>query len=143
MDLSNQNRQQGGRLTGGIPHKAFKKLRDLSVLNLAGNGLRREIPAELGRLDRLQTLNLSSNAFERSIPPELGRLEHLDTLDLSNNQLTGSIPTTIAHLKRTSVVRLNGNQNLQAKGRTASFTLPLYTHFLPALLTPEERNLHR
>jgi len=73
LDLSNQNRENGGGLNGTISKEIFK-LGDLSTLNLAGNKLSGDIPASTGNLAKLKVLNLSSNVLSKQIPAELGRL---------------------------------------------------------------------
>ena len=58
-------------------------------LDLRGNQLSGEIPAELGSLSNLKTLWLYSNQLSGEIPPELGNLSNLQGLNLSYNDLSG------------------------------------------------------
>ncbi len=69
----------------------------VAALNLAGKGLSREIPPEVGSLESLQVLDLSGNALTGELP-ELGSLESLKVLDLSSNPLTGQIPPELEEL---------------------------------------------
>ena len=54
----------------------------VTSLNLRGNGLRGEIPSELGSLTSLEILRLSNNSLSGEIPPELGSLTSLQRLYL-------------------------------------------------------------
>lgn len=88
-------------------------------LNLSFNGLKGEIPGEIGLLSELTSINLSGNMISGfpeslsmlrnslkllklndnqlsgSLPSDVGSLPYLEVLDLSVNQLTGTIPTEI------------------------------------------------
>ena len=74
LDLSNQQSEVNGGLTGTIP-SALSKLDDLTELYLAGNKLSEPIPTQVGNFLQLKVLNLSSNALNSSILVELGRLD--------------------------------------------------------------------
>lgn len=67
-------------------------------LEFRKNGLRGELPRQLGSLARLQTLSLPNNALSGEIPPELGNLESLSGLNLENNRLSGRIPPELGNL---------------------------------------------
>ncbi|WP_428274975.1 Ig-like domain-containing protein [Candidatus Palauibacter sp.] len=69
-------------------------------LDLAGNALTGELPAELGSLERLRFLNLDANDVGGSIPAELGQLSHLEWLAAAFNDLTGPIPPELGELSR-------------------------------------------
>ena len=66
-----------------------------------------EIPAEIGKLNRLEKLYLNNNEISR-IPPEIGLLENLTTLILSDNQII-ALPREVARLKRLRVLELDNN----------------------------------
>ena len=70
----------------------------VTKIKLQKRGLNGQIPAELGRLDRLQELWLYSNDLSGSIPPELGALPDLRWLFVSSNKLRGQIPGTLNNL---------------------------------------------
>ena len=61
----------------------------VTILDLYGNQLTGEIPAEIGRLTQLQWLGLDGNQLTGEIPVELGQLLQLGELHLDHNQLTG------------------------------------------------------
>ena len=65
-------------------------------LVLAYNGLRGEIPAELGSLSNLEELFLGGNGLSGDIPPELASLANLTELGLAGNyQLSGCVPSSL------------------------------------------------
>ena len=82
--------QENG-LKGEIPHE-IGELADLQVLNLRRNDLSGEIPAELGNLESLRSLRLGGNRLSGEIPTELGNLRHLKYLYLGRNEFTGCLP---------------------------------------------------
>ncbi|KAI0511188.1 hypothetical protein KFK09_011813 [Dendrobium nobile] len=107
----------------------------LQELELAGNGLRGELPASIGDLSvnllqlhleenqitgiihpnisnlvNLTYLNLSNNAFNGSIPPEIGRLRRLERFYLSNNRLTGKIPSSFGQIRQLGLLDISGNE---------------------------------
>jgi len=60
-------------------------------INLSGNNLSGQLPAELGNLTMLTSLNLGNNNITGSVPNELASLSNLQTLILKNNLIT-SLP---------------------------------------------------
>ena len=62
---------------------------------LGYNGLRGEIPRELGNLYRLSSLVLSENRLSGEIPHELGDLDNLQELSLEGNRLSGCVPSSL------------------------------------------------
>lgn len=57
----------------------------LEILYLGGN-LLKEVPATIGRLQRLSSLSLCDNQLE-TIPSTFGELRNLESLSLHNNVL--------------------------------------------------------
>ena len=100
---------QGNQLTGEIPAE-LGSLTNLERLWLAGNQLTGEIPAELGSLTNLEGLSLNDNQLTGEIPAELGSLTNLEELFLNNNQLTGEIPAELGGLSNLTRLWLQGNQ---------------------------------
>ena len=79
-------------------------------IELSENGLRGEIPAAIGDLDRLLVLWLSRNQLTGGIPRELVSLRDLAILYLDSNELSGEIPSALGDLDGLSGLTLNGNQ---------------------------------
>ena len=97
----------------GVTTDAVGRLTELNFFdrtNRKGNGLKGQIPAELGNLAMLTVLNLSSNELQGEIPPELGNLSQLTSLILSGNQLTGEIPSSLGNLSQLTSLLLAINQ---------------------------------
>ena len=84
----------------------------VTVLALAQNQLRGEIPPELRDLTQLLVLLLYGNQLHGEIPPELGNLANLAVLDLRDNQLTGEIPRELGGLSSLQDVMLGGSNQL-------------------------------
>jgi len=82
---------------------------NVTALQLRGNNLTGEIPAELGNLPRLITLVLANNNLNGPIPAELGDLVDLKVLDLLSNDLTGAIPPELGKLGNLEALVLGGN----------------------------------
>ena len=99
----------GNDLTGEIPAE-LGSLTNLEWLQLAYNQLTGEIPAELGNLANLQTLFLGRNQLTGEIPAELGDLTNLKGLWLDSNQLTGEIPAELGNLANLHSLWLDSNQ---------------------------------
>ncbi|GLT48297.1 hypothetical protein SLA2020_219300 [Shorea laevis] len=81
-------------LQGPIPCSLSNLHHFSSVLNLSNNRLSGDIPACLGKLDKLQILDLSSNNFSGEVPTELNNMISLDFVNISFNHLKGELPTT-------------------------------------------------
>ena len=80
----------------------------LEILGLGGDGLRGEIPPELGNLSNLTNLSIEGNGFTGKIPPELGNLSNLRDLSIDGNGLTGEIPPELGNLTSLQHLRLRG-----------------------------------
>ena len=78
-------------LRGQLPPE-LGNLTSLDTLDMDGNRISGEIPAEIGNLTNLTVLSFDHNRHSGPIPPELGRLSNLTDLELWNNELTGEIP---------------------------------------------------
>ncbi len=96
-------------LRGELPAE-LGNLSELGYLVLNSNGLSGNIPAELGNLDKLWWLDLRNNGLSGSIPAELGNLSELTTLNIHRNQLSGSIPAELGSLSNLGTLALDNNQ---------------------------------
>ena len=96
-------------LKGEIPSE-LGKLGNLTHLYLSGNQLSGEIPSELGKLDFLSYLHLGRNQLSGEIPSEMGSIRDLTALNLSSNRLSGEIPPELGNLRRLSYLYLNDNR---------------------------------
>ena len=83
---------------------------DTETSSSISQGLRGEIPPEIGDLTALTTLDLSSNYLSGSIPPEIGTLTSLTRLDLGTNSLSGIIPPAIGNLA--NLIQFDAGANL-------------------------------
>ena len=81
----------------------------VATLELSENGLRGEIPAELGQLSILRELSAFGNGLSGEIPAELGQLSNLNYLYLEENDLSGEIPPELAQLPSLYGLSLWGN----------------------------------
>ena len=82
----------------------------VTKLELSGNGLRGQLPPELGHLSSLIWLHLFGNQLSGAIPPELGNLRSLRNLDISINGLSGEIPPELGNLENLIYLYLQGNR---------------------------------
>ncbi|KAK6145758.1 hypothetical protein DH2020_019627 [Rehmannia glutinosa] len=96
-------------LTGFIPPATSKLFENLRILDLSGNNLRGDIPAQMGLFSKLRYLNLSWNHLESRMPPELGYFQNLTVLDIRNSGLIGSIPGDICDSGSLAILQLDGN----------------------------------
>ncbi|CAF2199764.1 unnamed protein product [Brassica napus] len=78
-------------------------------MDLSGNELSGDIPAELGGLVELQALNLSHNELSGSIPESFSGLKNVESLDLSFNRLQGRIPSQLTELCSLAVFDVSFN----------------------------------
>ncbi|MEW5871064.1 MAG: fibronectin type III domain-containing protein [Chloroflexota bacterium] len=83
---------------------------NISFIFLMENGLRGQIPPELGDISRLRQLQLYTNQLSGPIPVELSYLTQLRDLRLYENQLDGSIPAELSRLPNLLNLVLTYNQ---------------------------------
>ena len=109
-------------------------LGDVQRLHLPNNGLRGQIPAELGSLRTLSVLDLSENDLSGPIPTELGTFPLLETLNLSHNSLSGSIPAELGSLPLRGL-------NLSHNSLSGPIPAELASHPLQSVLDLRQNNL--
>ena len=100
-------------LRGELPPELgdLANLRWLHLDRNWGEGLTGEIPPELGDLANLQELNLDWNwGLTGEIPPGLGKLTNLEMLRLTGNRLRGEIPSELGDLANLKQLWLGGNR---------------------------------
>ena len=99
----------GNQLQGEMPAQ-LAELITLESLNLSHNQLGGEIPSQLGDLVALKELRLDDNRVTGPIPPQLGNLSNLRELSLTRNRLSGSIPAQLGDLSQLRSLLLFSNQ---------------------------------
>ncbi|VAH79322.1 unnamed protein product [Triticum turgidum subsp. durum] len=90
---------------------AIGGLSGLTSLDLSGNYLDGELPADIGRAlgKNLTSLMLNGNYFNGTIPTSLSRLKNLQSLALDNNFLAGTIPAELGDLTGLQMLTLANN----------------------------------
>ncbi|ESQ52103.1 hypothetical protein EUTSA_v10016209mg [Eutrema salsugineum] len=94
QDIVNSINLSGNNITGEFPAEILG-LSYLRILNLSRNSMAGSIPGKISELSRLETLDLSRNRFSGAIPQSLGAISSLQRLNLSFNKLEGSIPKVL------------------------------------------------
>jgi hypothetical protein len=99
----------GNDLSGEIPAE-IGELVNLNYINLRFNELSGSIPNSICGLTDLTTLSLSYNQLSGPIPDQIGSLIHLENLYLQNNELNGEIPSSLGELENLNNLGLSENQ---------------------------------
>ncbi|WOK06089.1 FG-GAP-like repeat-containing protein [Imperialibacter roseus] len=100
----------GNNLIGELPAELFA-MDSLRILNLGANQLTGSIPSSITGMKRLEMLYLNDNRIGGEIPDDIGLLQSLSALDLGRNQLIGGLPASIGNLtKLESIFGVMGNQ---------------------------------
>ncbi|MED6143452.1 hypothetical protein PIB30_006404 [Stylosanthes scabra] len=97
-------------ISGEIPSCIASSLSSLRILDLTGNQISGEIPADIGKLRRLTVFSLGDNAISSEIPKSLVNLAGLKHLDLSNNRISGNLPWNFGNLRMLSRALLSRNE---------------------------------
>ncbi|KAL2665887.1 hypothetical protein AAZV13_02G248100 [Glycine max] len=100
----------GCSLEGPIPSSisALTRLSDLRIADLKGSKSSAFPP--LNNLKSMKTLVLRKCMIKGEIPAYIGRMEKLKILDLSYNGLSGEIPESFAQLDKVDFMYLTGNK---------------------------------
>ena len=94
----------------GIPSELGNLKETLQDLDLGGNNLGGDIPAEIWGLTKLVSLRLHANGgLTGTIPAEIKDLTKLQKLSLHLNELSGNIPSEITQLSELKTLALYGN----------------------------------
>ncbi|XP_017972613.1 PREDICTED: receptor-like protein kinase [Theobroma cacao] len=108
-------------LQGPIPCSLSNLHHFSSVLNLSNNRLSGEIPACLGKLDKLQILDLSSNSFYGEIPADMNNMISLYFVNISFNHLKGKLPSAWMRIIASYPGSFIGNAELCPLGDEAGY----------------------
>ncbi|KAH7844775.1 hypothetical protein Vadar_031560 [Vaccinium darrowii] len=98
---------KGQNLTGNLPAE-FTDLTFLQEIDLTRNYISGTIPTTFANLP-LTNLSLLGNRINGSIPKEIGDIATLEGLLLSANSFTGSIPEEFSKLKNLTDFRIDGS----------------------------------
>jgi hypothetical protein len=97
-----------------LPNSPFsaanRKHSPFAALFTAANGLKGQLPGELGDLLDMDHLSLFSNEITGNIPDRLQYAVDMDFLNLEGNLLSGRIPTWINAWKQIEFLNLGDNQ---------------------------------
>ncbi|KAL3640537.1 hypothetical protein CASFOL_015505 [Castilleja foliolosa] len=123
IQLSGYVQLSGNRLTGQIPAE-IGNMRNFSMLQLGQNLFSGKLPSEIGKLP-LVVLNVSRNMFSGEIPMQIGDLKCLQNLDLSYNNFSGAFPNSLNNLNDLSKFNVSYNPNISGfiplTGQLATF----------------------
>lgn len=97
------------QITGSIPPGSNRLFETVQSMDLSGNRLTGDIPAEMTLFSNLRYLNLSWNNFETRMPLEVSNFPNLTVLDLRNGAFHGSIPASICNSGSLEILQLDGN----------------------------------
>lgn len=87
----------------------IRDLKNLQILNIAGNSLSVTFPGWIGELNQLTYVNIAENNFTGSLSSTIGNLTALQTLNCSENNLSGPLPETIGNLGALEILDLHNN----------------------------------
>ncbi|KAL0878018.1 hypothetical protein Bca101_027724 [Brassica carinata] len=107
LEISGYLQLSGNMLSGEVPAN-ISRMKKLSMLHLGFNEFEGKLPIEIGQLP-LVFLNLTRNKFSGQIPQEVGNLSSLQNLDLSYNDFSGNFPTSLNDLSELSKFNISYN----------------------------------
>lgn len=81
----------------------------VTEINLRGNALKGNFPANLSVFSHLEKLDFSSNQLQGEISQELSSLSYLVRLDVSNNRLSGDPSAAVSSLAQLKELSLGDN----------------------------------
>ncbi|CAG7893524.1 unnamed protein product [Brassica rapa] len=123
LDISGYLQLSGNKLSGEVPAN-ISQMKKLSMLHLGFNEFEGKLPIEIGLLP-LAFLNLTRNKFSGQIPQEIGNLSSLQNLDLSYNNFSGNFPTSLNELSEMSKFNISYNPFISgvipSSGQLATF----------------------
>ncbi|KAF8050784.1 hypothetical protein N665_1882s0005 [Sinapis alba] len=123
LDISGYLQLSGNMLSGEVPAN-ISQMKKLSMLHLGFNEFEGKVPIQIGQLP-LMFLNLTRNKFSGQIPQEIGNLSSLQNLDLSYNNFSGNFPTSLNDLNEMSKFNISYNPFIYgvipSRGQLATF----------------------
>lgn len=123
MQVSGYVQLSGNNLSGEIPAQVGNML-NFSMLHFGLNQFEGELPSGLERMP-LVVLNITRNAFSGEIPMQIGNLKCLQNLDLSYNNFSGPFPSTLNNLSDLTKFNISYNPlisgSIPAIGQLATF----------------------
>ncbi|KAG2313281.1 hypothetical protein Bca52824_024838 [Brassica carinata] len=123
LEISAYLQLSGNMLSGEVPAN-ISRMKKLSMLHLGFNEFEGKLPIEIGQLP-LVFLNLTRNKFSGQIPRELGNIYNLQNLDLSYNNFSGNFPTSLNDLNEMSKFNISYNPFISgvipSRGQLATF----------------------
>lgn len=123
MQISGYVQLSGNQLSGEIPAEIGNML-NFSMLHFGLNQFSGELPSELERMP-LVVLNITRNVLSGEIPLQIGNLKCLQNLDLSYNNFSGLFPSTLNNLSDLTKFNISYNPfisgTVPAIGQIATF----------------------
>ncbi|XP_013620548.1 PREDICTED: probable LRR receptor-like serine/threonine-protein kinase At1g74360 isoform X2 [Brassica oleracea var. oleracea] len=123
LDVSGYLQLSGNKMSGEVPAN-ISQMKKLSMLHLGFNEFEGKLPIEIGQLP-LVFLNLTRNKFSGQIPQQIGNIYNLQNLDLSYNNFSGNFPTSLNDLNEMSKFNISYNPFIHgvipSRGQLATF----------------------
>ncbi|KAH6797306.1 Leucine-rich repeat protein kinase family protein [Perilla frutescens var. hirtella] len=123
MQISGYVQLSGNHLSGEIPAEIGNML-NFSMLHFGLNQFEGELPSGLERIP-LVVLNVTRNKFSGEIPMQIGNLKCLQNLDLSYNNFSGPFPSSLNNLSDLTKFNISYNPlisgSIPAIGQMATF----------------------
>ncbi|TQD79222.1 hypothetical protein C1H46_035260 [Malus baccata] len=138
LQISGYVQLSGNQLSGQLPAD-IGTMSNFSMINLGVNRFQGELPANIGQLP-LVVFNISRNNFSGQIPGEIGNIKCMQNLDMSYNNFSGTFPLSLNGLNELSKFNISYNPLISgiipSSGQLATFEKDSYLGN-PLLQLPE------
>ncbi|KAM1789217.1 hypothetical protein ACFX11_039401 [Malus domestica] len=138
LQISGYVQLSGNQLSGQLPAD-IGTMSNFSMINLGVNRFQGELPANIGQLP-LVVFNISRNNFSGQIPEEIGNIKCMQNLDMSYNNFSGTFPLSLNGLNELSKFNISYNPLISgiipSSGQLATFEKESYLGN-PLLQLPE------